>query len=158
MHSWKGKTSVYILLSVCMNTYYKCCCQNNTLVKEREKEINTAEIRGMDPSAQRSLCVCVYVWVAQLCLTLCNPMDCSPPGSSVNGILQAKILQWVAIPFSRGSSTPRDRICVSCIGRWILYCWTTSEAHKVFSSVLMTLVNLEAPRNFGSNTFLEKSM
>ena len=44
----------------------------------------------------------------QLCLTLCDPMDCSPPGSSVHGILQAKILKWVAISLSRGSSCPRD--------------------------------------------------
>ena len=42
--------------------------------------------------------------VDQLCLTLCNPMDCSPPGSSIHGILQARILEWVAIPFSRASS------------------------------------------------------
>ena len=48
------------------------------------------------------------VLVAQLCLTLCDPMDGSPPGSSVHGILQARILKWVAIPFSRGSSQPRD--------------------------------------------------
>ena len=138
MHSWKGKTSVYILLSVCMNTYYKCCCQNNTLVKEREKEINTAEIRGMDPSAQRSLCVCVYVWVAQLCLTLCNPMDCSPPGSSVNQIFQARILEQVAISHSRGSSWPRDRSCVSyvsCSSRQILYhcaTWAAPKLHLIF--------------------------
>ena len=46
--------------------------------------------------------------VAQSCLTLCNPMDYSPRGSSVHGILQARILEWVAIPFSRGSSRPRD--------------------------------------------------
>ena len=44
--------------------------------------------------------------VSQSCPTLCNPMDCSPPGSSVHGILQARILEWVAIPFSRGSSNP----------------------------------------------------
>ena len=44
--------------------------------------------------------VCVYVLVAQLCLTLCDPMDCSPPGSFVHGILQARILEWVAISFS----------------------------------------------------------
>ena len=44
------------------------------------------------------------VLVAQLCLTLCDPKDCSMPGSSVHGILQARILEWVAIPFSRGSS------------------------------------------------------
>ena len=40
----------------------------------------------------------------QSCLTLCDPMDCSPPGSSVHGILQARIFEWVAMPFSRGSS------------------------------------------------------
>ena len=44
----------------------------------------------------------------QSCLTLSNPMDYSPPGSSVHGILQARILEWVAKPFSRGSSQPRD--------------------------------------------------
>ena len=48
------------------------------------------------------------VLVAQLCLTLCNSMDCSPPGSSVHGLLQARILEWVAIPFSRGFSPSRD--------------------------------------------------
>ena len=48
----------------------------------------------------------VCVLVAQLCLTFCDPMDCSPPVSSVRGILQARILEWVAIPFSRGSSRP----------------------------------------------------
>ena len=58
--------------------------------------------------------MCVSVLVAQLCLTLCDPMDCSPPGSSVHGILQARILEWVAIPFSRGSSQPRDWTQVSC--------------------------------------------
>ena len=46
--------------------------------------------------------------VAQLCPTPCNPMNCSLPGSSVHGILQTRILEWVAIPFSRGSSQPRD--------------------------------------------------
>ena len=46
--------------------------------------------------------------VAQLCLTLCDPVDCSPTGSSVHRILQARILEWVAIPFSRVSSQPRD--------------------------------------------------
>ena len=53
--------------------------------------------------------------VDQLCLTLCDPMDGSLPGSSVHGILQARILEWVAISFSRGSSRPRDRTGVSRI-------------------------------------------
>ena len=59
--------------------------------------------------------------VIQSCLTLCDPMDCNPPGFSVHGILQARILEWVAIPFSRGCSQPRDQTWVSCIGRQIIY-------------------------------------
>ena len=51
----------------------------------------------------------------QLSLTLCYPMDCIPPGSSVCGILQARTLKWVVMPFPRGSSQPRDQIQVSCI-------------------------------------------
>ena len=62
------------------------------------------------------LCVCVCVCVCmstQSCPTLCDPMDFSPPGSSVHGVLQARILEWVAISFSRGSSQPRDQTRVS---------------------------------------------
>ena len=66
--------------------------------------------------------------VAQLCPTLCDPMDCRLPGSSVHGIFRARILEWVAISFSRGSFQPRDRTCVSCIIRQILYQWTIKEA------------------------------
>ena len=57
----------------------------------------------------------------QLCYTLCNPVDCNAPGSLVHGILQARILEWVAFSSSRGSSQPRDRTHVSCIGGQILY-------------------------------------
>ena len=67
----------------------------------------------------------------QPCLTLCNPTDCSLPGSSVHGILQARILAWVPLPFCRGSSQPKDQMCVSyvsCIGRQVLYHWATWEA------------------------------
>ena len=72
------------------------------------------------------VCVCVCVCVrAQLCLTLCNPMGYSPPASSVHGILQTRILEWVAISFSRGSSRLRDQTLVSYTGRWILYHCTT---------------------------------
>ena len=53
--------------------------------------------------------------VAQSCSTLCDRVDCSPPGSSVHGILQARILEWVAISFSRGSSRPRDQTEASLI-------------------------------------------
>ena len=53
--------------------------------------------------------------MAKLYLTLCNPMDCSPPSSSVHGISRARILEWVAILISRGCSRPRDQTCISCI-------------------------------------------
>ena len=60
----------------------------------------------------------------QSCLTLCDPVDCSPPGSSIHGILQARILEWVAMPSPRGSSQPRDQTHVSYVSRivrWVLY-------------------------------------
>jgi len=67
----------------------------------------------------------------QSCLTCCNPVDCSPPGFSVHGILQARTVEWVAISFSRGFSQCRDWTCVSyisCLGRQILNYGTTWEA------------------------------
>ena len=71
-------------------------------------------------SVELTLIPKVKVWVTQSGLTLCNPMDCSPPDSSVHGTLQAKLLEWVAIPFSRGTSWPRDQTCVSCVaGRFL---------------------------------------
>ena len=74
------------------------------------------------------LCVCS---VAQLCPTFCDPVNCNLPGSSVHEILQAGILEWIAISSSKGSFLPRDQTCisyVSCIGRWILHHCTTWEA------------------------------
>ena len=60
---------------------------------------------------------CIHAKPLQSCPTLYDPMDCSPPGSPVHGILQASIREWVAMPSSRGSSGPRDQTCVSCIVR-----------------------------------------
>ena len=68
------------------------------------------------------------VLVMQSCPTLCDPMDWSLPGSSVHGILQRRILEWVAIPFSRVSSWPRDQTWVSCIAGRVLTIWATREA------------------------------
>ena len=65
--------------------------------------------------AHRSLaCMLCCAKLLQSCPTLCDPVDCNPPGSSVLGILQARILEWVAMPSSRGSSRPRDHTRVSC--------------------------------------------
>ena len=68
--------------------------------------------------------------VAQSCLTLCDSMDYSLPGSSVHGILQARVLEWVAIPFSKRSSQPRDWTQVFCIACRFFPIWATREAHK----------------------------
>ena len=84
--------------------------------------------------------VCVCVLLAQSCLTICNPMDCSSPCSSVHGILQARIHEQVAISFSRGSSRPRDWTWVTHItGRFFFNHWATREA-KMFTNHLLNLL------------------
>ena len=59
--------------------------------------------------------------LAQLCLTLCDPLDCSLPGSSVHGSFQVRILEWVATSSCKGSSQPKDRTCTSCLVRQIFF-------------------------------------
>ena len=76
----------------------------------------------------------VTVLSLQSCPTLCDPVDCSSPGSSIHGILQARIPEWVPIPSSRGTSRPRDRTCVSfasCTGGRVLYHWTPGGAPRL---------------------------
>ena len=65
-----------------------------------------------------------------MCPTLCNPMDCSLPGSSVHGIFQSRVLEWIAISFSRGSSRPRNQTRVSCIAGRRFTIWATREAQR----------------------------
>ena len=116
---WKTHKKIRFLLSCCR------LCMNVipiTLVFRRAMQvvlctgawlrsgwafIHTSRVLAQAASAQKKECVHVC-FITQACLTLCNPLDYSPPGFSVHGILQARILEWVAIPFSRGSSQPRD--------------------------------------------------
>ena len=77
------------------------------------------------------VCVCVCVLVAQLCLTLCNPTDYSPPGFSVHGILQARILEWIAIPFSKRTSHLRDQTLVSLITGRFFTVWATGKSVSI---------------------------
>ena len=72
---------------------------------------------------------------AQSCLTLCDPMDCSLPDSSVHGISQEKILEWVASSFSKGSSWPRDWTQVSWIAGRFFAIWVTGEANTEISAM-----------------------
>ena len=92
-------------------------------IKEEGADCVPCELRGREtaPPGLRKVKEKVKVLVTQMCPTLCNPKDCSPPGSSVHGILQARILEWVAIPFSRGFFQPRDQTWDFCIaGRLLL--------------------------------------
>ena len=92
------------------------------VLPERLLRENTLDSKTPDILNLKRISVCAKS--LQLCTALCDPMDCSPSDSSVHGILQARILEWIAIPFSRGSSWPRDRThisYVSYIGRQILY-------------------------------------
>ena len=97
------------------------------LQEMKNREVWHAAVCGISKSWTRlsnwtNPCVCAKL--LQLCPTFCDPMDCSLSGTSVHGILQARILKWIAMPSSRGSSWPRDKILVcyvSSIGRWVLY-------------------------------------
>ena len=80
------------------------------------------------------------VLVTQSCLTLCHPMDCSPAGPSDHGVLWARILEWVAISFSRGSSWFRDWTWVSCIAGRLLTTWAPREALRLAPPKLSQLI------------------
>ena len=86
------------------------------------------------------------VLVAQLCLILYDPMDCRPPGSSVHGIFQAGVLEWIAISFSKGSSTPRDWTQVSCIAGRFFTIWTTREVPHPCPSLECSALNWLHPK------------
>ena len=97
---------------------------------------------------------------SQSCLSLCNHMDCSPPGSTVHGILQTKILEWVAFPFSRGSSQPRGWTRVSPHYGQILYCLrhqrcpiVNEDRNKKFSSFSLCYYNKSVLYQFFSVKF-----
>ena len=104
-----------------------CCCQVTSVVSDSVRPHRWQPTRLLCPwdSPGKStgvgchfLLQCMKVKsdseVAQSCPTLSDPMDCSLPGSSIHGIFQARVLEWGAIAFSRGSSQPRDRTWVSC--------------------------------------------
>ena len=106
--------------------------------------------------------LCKWKWSRSVCLTLCNPVDCSLPGSSVHGIFQARVLEWIANSFTRGSSRPRDQTQVSRIVDRHFTVWsyvltqnklkllsTQKPANNVYSSFIHNFQNLQAS-NFPS--------
>ena len=118
--TWRAATSKHVPISS---------------LRSVEAEAQSWDTRYGNNQAIRSTSYeCVYIYeseseneVTQSCPTLCDPMDCSLPGSSVHGIFQAIVLEWVAISFSRGSSWPRDRTRVSCIVDRRFTVWATGE-------------------------------
>ena len=109
---------------VLLNTDYDC------LTRWRNKNCNNYEYFLIICYEYVYIFVCAWVHVKllQSCLTLCNAVDLSPPGTSVHGILQARRLEWVAISFSRGSSRPRDRTHFSHIVGRRFNLWAIREA------------------------------
>ena len=92
-----------------------------------DKSWNIIHFFRMRTPLNHKLLLLSHLWL------FCSPMDCSPPGSSDHGISQARILEQVAISFSRGSSQPKDQTWFSSIpsiDRWVLYCWATREAQN----------------------------
>ena len=114
---------------------WKCCAQGIVLIPEILLDIVLQHTHEMK------------MLIAQSGPTLCNPMDCSLPGSSVHGIFQAKILKWVAIPFSRGYSQPRNRTWVSCIAGWFFPTRAARISSVQFSSVTQSCPTLCDPMN-----------
>ena len=108
-----------------------------------------AAVIGINSQQLNFLIVLIYPYmclVTQSYLTLSNPMDCRPPGSSVYGILQARILEWVAIPFSRESSWPKDWTHIPCIldslyclGKPIMQGWGIYNSRWIIKSLFLDL-------------------
>ena len=102
-----------------------------------------------------SMCACVYMH-ARLYPTFCHSMNFSPPGSSIHGILQARILEWVAIPFSKGSSQSRERTHISCVSCTASRFFTTEprgklKVHKVLWERAEVLHNYPSTREDGED-------
>ena len=103
--------------------HHECCLSNCLQSRSQFLDWN---IKGYRVWWEWHLDIWKSESVHQSCPTLCNPMDCSLPGSSVHGILQARILEWVAISYSRGSFWSRDRTQVSCIAGGFFTIWATN--------------------------------
>ena len=120
--------NVRIILEFFLSTDLHFLCMTNVYLVSPTSNINTY----LNYICNINMCACS---VAQSCSCLCNPMDCNPPGSSVHEILQARILDWVAMPSFRISSPPRNQTrvscvsCISCTGKRILYHRVTWDAY-----------------------------
>ena len=102
-----------------------------------------------------NICACMCAKSLQSYLTLCDPEDWGPPGSSLHGFLQARILEWVATPVFRGSSLTRDQTQVSCIAGRFLTVWATWETH-IWNTVQSDLVVMANSKEIDLNVSIHK--
>ena len=133
---------MYFPLTYCMQTPEILRTQFQiTSIQQIFQYSESHESSGFPAHIKIVCCVCL---VAQSCLTLCNTIDWGPPGFSVHGILQAGILEWVAMPSSRGSSQPRNQTQVFHIAEGFFTVWATREAHiKVMFTLFCSLLGVQ---------------
>ena len=134
---WEAKLKVLVMIDafwLCPQVGFSLCVH---ILAVSSSLIRTSILldQGLMPMTHVTLITswkALKVLVTQLCLTLCDHMDCSPPGSSVHGILRARILEWIAISFFGVSSWLRDQTQVSCITGRFFTIWATRE-EKLYS-------------------------
>ena len=129
-------------LLICFNQWIVCCV-NYISIKLFGKNRYTEKVWLLSPATQLSFLETASLPVSHsrdslYMLSLSRDQLFATPGSSVHGIYQARILEWIAISYPRGSSQPRDWTQVSYIGKWILYHWATWEAHFIYNYIYMS--------------------
>ena len=128
--------------SLCLNIALERQCEGANFKANYSVHRETDQLPGMKSESE----------VRQSCPTLCDPVDCSPPGSCAHGILQARILEWVAIFFSRGSSWPRDWTQVSHIAGRGFNLWPTwDERGSITKNLLGEVLPIYSGRISGDN-------
>ena len=124
------------------------CAHYHSWCHEDEASLRMLKISVWKLVSCRSCSLHLFLWFWAVFLLYCvcvshsvvsnsDSMDCSSPVSSVHGILQKRILEWVANPFSRGSSWPSDQIWILCIAGTFLTVWVTREAQSTYKSLLL---------------------
>ena len=125
-----------------MRIIFKHCPKDNfEILNSMKKWYSKLLYTSVSLISSSTISLCIQMTCAQSscsvirsCPTFCNPMDCSPPGSSVHGISQARVLEWVALSFFRGSSLLKDQTHISCItftGKQIVYHYATQQIDDI---------------------------